>query len=398
MAELPTPDELTRIAQAAVRTTIDPDGTGAVNLRPGSRHDILVSVTTAVGSRLAGYVSDRVSSMRLSTATGEDLDVLARDLFTESRKPANAATGKIRLIRADATESTYIPRGTRFAVPAQGSTAAVVFESTEDMQTDAALVVIPVRCTETGPRGNIRTPKAVKAILDPLPDPTWQLDPIYGPTGSFSFLGDPTSVFAGGTNRESDQDLRARLVRISIDDPRQRATERAVLAATLRVAGVVHATVIEPLDGTILVFAGDENFLLSEVMRLAIDAALRAWRAVGVPSIVRPYQAQVVPITGTIHMARSVSRYDAAAIKLAATNAVKHYFASGRSRPDEYFVNAIENAMFSAHDEVQNVVLSAPAIDVIRPVDTAVSATSSLPRYRVEDASIAISIAGPLTT
>jgi uncharacterized phage protein gp47/JayE len=390
VADLPTPAELAAAAQAAFRARLDPNGTGAVNLRPGSRHDLFVSVVTAVAARLSAYAVDRVTALRRSTATGTDLDDLARDLFSVTRKAANAATGRVRLVRAG-TAATSVPKGTRFAVPAEGSTPAVVFEASEDVASSGTTAVVPVACAEVGTRGNIAGPSAVTAVLDPLPDSTWSLDPTYT-TGV-----DSAAAFAGGAEAETDDELRDRLEQIAINDPRERATERAVLAATLAVPGVRYATVVEPFDGTLVVYAGDEAFALSDAMRQAIELELRGWRALGVPALARAYSAQTVTVTGTIYMARALSEYDAAAVKAAAVQAVKDYFATGRPQPDEYFVNAIEAACFGAHDEVQNVVLSAPLADVRRRPDADYGAVAALERYRVTDESITLSVAGPLT-
>jgi uncharacterized phage protein gp47/JayE len=391
MADLPTSSELAEIGRAAFRAALDPGGTGAVNLRPGSRNDVAISALTGIGNRLGAYVADRVSAARRSSATGEDLDAHARDLYGETRKSASASTGKVRLTRPGTT-ATAIPKGSRFAVPAEGSTPAVIFEASEDVSSSATTAVVPVRCTETGPRGNITGPQAVAAILDPLPDTTWTLDATY------TTAGDPTATFGGGAADETDDELRQRLDQISIDDPRERATRSAVLAGALRVPGVRYATIVEPLDGTGIVYAGDAAFALTDAMRKAIDTELLDWRALGVPALIRGYNAQTVTVTGTIYMARALANYDLAAIKAAATSAVKRYFDTGRPSPDEYFVNAIEAALFSAHDEIQNVALASPLANALRPADTGYGAITALNRYRVTDASISIAIAAPQTT
>jgi uncharacterized phage protein gp47/JayE len=114
------------------RAALDPGGTGAVNLAPGSRNDVAVSALNALTTRVTGYVADRVAAGRVHSATGEDLDILAQDFYQETRKPARTATGMIQLTRTG-TGATTIPLGTRFAVPASSTAAAIVFQASQDV-------------------------------------------------------------------------------------------------------------------------------------------------------------------------------------------------------------------------------------------------------------------------
>lgn len=390
MPDLPTSNELAEIARSIIRTKLDPAGTGAVDLRPGSRNDAAVSLQTGQGARLSAYVADRISAGFTSQATDDDLDVRGEDLYKEPRKQPSFATGKVRLVRAGSSATT-IPKGTRVAVPAAGTQAAVVFAATSDVASSTTTAIVPVTCVETGPRGNITGPQAVTAILDPLPDTTWALDATY------TVGVDPNAAFGGGANRENDDEYKQRLDQLAIDDPRVRAVYRALLRAALRATGVRYVTLVEPLDGTVVVFAGDDAFVLTEAMRASIDSIMLDWRAYGMPVLVRPYAVQTVTVTATVHMARALANYDQAAIKSAAINAVKKYFLTARPTPDEYFKNAIEAAMLSAHDEAQDVVMTSPNADVLRPTDAGYGAITALNRYRVTDASLNISIAGPRT-
>lgn len=387
MAELPSADELTRVGQAALRTALDPEGRGTVDLRAGSRLDALVGLGAALGTRLSAYAADRVGAARLESATGEDLDELARDIWTEARKAAAFATGQRRFTRGAGLPATTLPKGTRVAMPATATAAAVVFEVTETLAVGAneTTVDAPLRAVESGPAGNLTDPSLVSRILDPLPTTS--------PASTWTLASTPGAVFGGGADVESDEALKYRLGQYDPVAARVRGTRDAVLAGALRVPGVRWVTAVE-LNGSIALFVGDEGFALPAALKSAVETELLNWRCYGVPVGVFPFTVTTVNVVATLHLARALANYDLAAVRAAAVAAVKLYF-DARPHPDEYFVNAIEAALFRAHDEVQQVVLSAPGTNALRPGDYDV-ATSAV-RFVVSDASIRLTLAAPLT-
>jgi uncharacterized phage protein gp47/JayE len=397
MADLPRPDEFARIAQGVYRTALDPGGTGAVNLRSGSRNDALVSLFTALSIRLAAYAADRASGAHLSSAEDEDLDVLGRDLFQEERKEAIGAVGTVYLKRTGVS-ATSIPKGSRVGVPAAPGQPAVQFQATDEVTAfvvDGPLVKarIAVQAVQPGIIGNV-TLAAITAILDPLPDTGWSL---YVPSGGDVIVDGAVDVIGGGAEREDNDTYRARLRQLATDASRQRGTRAAILKGALRVAGVGFATVVEPQDGTVVVYVGDAAFALPSALKSAVETELLDWRAFGVPALVRRYNAVDVTITGTLYMARAIANYDRGALKAAAIARVLEYF-DNRPNPDEYFVNRIESAILRAHDEAQDVVLTLPAASVLRPLDSGYGAITALNRYRLTSANINLTIAGPRTT
>jgi hypothetical protein len=391
MADLPTPDGLARAAQASLRTALDPEGRGLVDLRAGSRLDAFVGLGAAVGTRVAAYAADRAAGSRLATSTGEDLEQLARDFFSEARKVAAAATGTRRFTRTGGTGATSIPRGTRVGVPATPTQPAVVFEAVETVAVGAgvASVDVALRCVETGTGGNLADPALVTAILDPLP--------AISPPSSWSLADAPGAVFGGGAAAESDDEMKYRLGQYDPVAARVRGTRDAVLAGASRVPGVRWVTLVEPGDGTIAAFVGDASFALPVALRTAVDAELLGWRCFGVPVALRGYAVSTVAVTATIYMARRLAEYDLEALRAAGVARVKAYF-DARPYPDEYFVNAIEAALFRADDEVQQVVLAAPTVNVLRPADAGYGALGTAPRYVVSDASLRLTFAERLST
>jgi uncharacterized phage protein gp47/JayE len=385
VSDLPTPAEVVTAAKVAFRGAVDPDGTGAVDLAAGSRNDLAISTVSAVGNRLSLYAADRVTASRIASASGDDLDVLAADLFGLTRKPDVAATGFLRFTRAGSV-ATVFPAGSRFGVPATSTQPAIVFQVAQDTPAVGTSAVVPVVCAQTGVVGNIAGPAAVTGILDVLPDPTWQLDP--------SFV--PPTPFGGGADAETDALFRARLQLTTPQAARQRGTKAAILTGGLNVPGVAFATPIEVQDGTVRLYAGDAGFNLPSTLALAIATELLDWRCFGVPVPVLPYAVQTVAVQATVYMARPLANYSAQALVTAAVNAVVAYF-EGRPQPDEYYTEAIIAAIYRAHPEVQHVVLAAPAASVVRPADTGYGVVTALNRYRVDPSSITLSFQPPNT-
>lgn len=387
MSQLPTPAELATVAKGAYRSAIDPGGTGAVDLQPGSRNDVALSVAAAMSHRVSLYAADRVTASRLASASGEDLDVLARDWYGVTRKAGNAATGYLRLVRGT-TGVTVIPAGSRLGVPATASQRAITFVVSRDVSVASAdaLAVVPVTCSEAGVAGNIVGPAAVTSILDVLPDTGWSLDP--------SYL--PDTPFGGGSDDEQDDELRARLRLTTPQAAKQRGTREAILTGALNVPGVAYATPVEPQDGTVRLYAGDASFNLTDVAALAIQTELLAWRSMGVPVVVLPYAVTDVQVTAAIYMARPLSNYNVGQLVADATAAVTEYFET-RPQPDEYYTEAVIAAIFRAHAEVQHVVLTYPSASVTRPADTGYGVVSSLNRYRVRASTIALTVNPPNT-
>lgn len=395
MAELPTPDELRKEIEGSLRTSLDPNGTGAVNLRAGSDNAAYVSVVTLLGGRLIAYSANRVAARSPFDATGDDLEDIGRDLFEIKKKGAQRSTGRLYLQRTGIL-ATSIPLGQRFLVPADENETAVTFEATETVPVGAGELKakVRVRCTVEGEVGNVALAR-VTNIPDQMADTTWSL---FVPIGGDAILDGLTSpeVIGGGRESETDSEFQTRVLQRSLDDSRQRGTARAVLAGAMTVASVAFATAIEPRDGTILLFVGDRNYGLSVEMQLAVETALEEYRCLGIPVIVRPYSVQLVPVRAVVYMSRPLVNYDRGTITNAIIKSVKDYFSADRAHPDEYYLNAIEGAMFKANTEIQQVSLSVPSANQQRPTDVGYSALLQLNRYVADESNIFITLADPL--
>lgn len=396
MADLPTPADLVAEGQRSLRADLDPAGTGAVDLSAGSDLDTFLSAATAMMTPVLGHVADRVAARTLSSTTGSDLDEIAQDDFQDSRKNPAAARGFVYLIRPSGT-STTIPKGSRFAVPAAPAAAPVYFGADSDIGTSATKVAIPVTCTEQGAKGNVTVANITK-IVDSLPDTTWALFTPSGGTPGPAGETAPAPI-GGGADRETDDQLRARLQAVPSDASRQRGTLAAILFGTLRVPGVADAVAIEPSDGSVVVYAGDANYQLPNALKAAIDAELVSWRGYGVPVFVRPFLLQVVQVTASIYMQQAVTAYDTTSLQAAALAAVLAYFSPGRVHPDEYIRALLGAKMAKAIgvDDVQNIVFSAPGSDQTRSASSVYGGVPSLTRYVTDTSHVQLTLLGPAT-
>ncbi len=404
--EIPTPAELAALAQQKLRSVLDPGGTGAVDLSPGSRNDNAISVNTALYTRVAQYAADRLTARSLSTATGDDLDVLVADIYQDSRKIANSATGTVYIYRPNSgtAPATVIPAGSRFAVPATATQPGVQFFATVDVPVPyqggnfQSPVPVNITCTASDTTGNVSV-SLITQIVDALPDSTWLIADASGNPGVVLFC-------AGGAEAEDDDTFRARIQRSAFDDSKKRGTLKAIQTGTLQVPGVSSATPVEPGDGTILVFCGDNSYNLSSAMQTAVQANLEDWRAFGVPAIVRPYTSSTVTINATVCMQRALQNYSQQAIITQALANIQTYF-TNRQRPDEFFGSALTAAMSAAHPEVQQVIINSISVSagptpdgtnsVRRVSDAVYGSVLTMVRYIVTSTSLQINLSPPLT-
>lgn len=386
---IPTITDLAERAEQELRLSLDPLGEGDVDLHDGSRATALVSMQVGLASRVTRYAADRVAATRISTAEGDDLDEAAADEFGETgrRKEAIEATGSVRLSRGGGRPATTIPQGSRFAVPAAGTSPAVVFAArrTVAVLANETTVDVPLVAVEAGTSGNITDPATLSQILDVLPDTTWT---VAAPPGG--------TVFGGGDDRELDDDYRARLSVAGTDEARTRGTAAAILLGALSVPGVRYAQAIEPLNGTVALYVGDPAHALPSALRDAVASSLRAWRCLGVPVDIRPFTVVDVPVTAFVYMTRALTAYDIEALRVAAIAAVQTYF-DNRVNADEYFQDMIAAAIASVHPEVQHVSVTNPGTSEIRPADTAYASLLTINRYRVRPESIRVTFSNPLT-
>lgn len=407
MADPATAQELIDAGKAVLRTELDPEGTGAVNLTDGSDLTLLLSVGGAMANRNRAHLADRAQARYRTSATGNDLRQIARDLWQTDKKPEAFSTVIVYLKRFIAS-STHIPAGSRFTVVASATQQAVTFSADADVATAALSVAVPCTCLQAGEIGNVDYDLITK-VADDLPDTAWQ---IFSPDGvSYDSLLAGTlqapEDAAGGANEETDDELQQRLARLPSDASRRPGMKDGILFGILEVPGVRYCTLVEPADGTILAFIGDAQYGLNQALSDKVSDNLDSgtystsgapgYRGYGLPVHVRPFTTTRVIVTATIYMNQETHNYDLGTLR---SNAIANggtYFAD-RPFADEYRQNAIESALLACDDDTQDVSLTLSPTQKLRSASSSYSSQTSIVRYFVDEQSWFLSFSGPQST
>lgn len=395
---IPTIQETAEICEEALVGALDSQGTGIVDTEAGSDNAALVSMFSQGVARVAQYAADRVAARDIDTATDTDVDDILRDRWKgEKRKPEAAAVGTLYLQRTG-TAATSIPIGAKFGAKATDTQDAVSYGANATLPVAAGVlkVAVPVTCTVTGDVGNTKLVN-VTDVLEPLPDATWTL---YVPAPGDPALNGAAApdVIGGGTAAETDAEAKARVKQFSPDATP--GTKDGLTKGALGVSGIKFVDVIEPFDGTMIVYAGDQNYNLPAALKALLVTALEKWRSGGCPVSIRSYSVVTVVTQLDIYMSKPLSNFDQIGIRTTAVSLVKGYFGN-RLRSDEYFIAGIGGAGYKASDDgdVQDVVVTTtPSGDQRRPADSGYGVVTSLTRYVVDDTSITVFLHDPLTS
>lgn len=161
-----------------------------------------------------------------------------------SRRPATAASGNLQVT---VNAGTTIPIGSQFSTASTDAQPSVVYSSTEPaFSADGGTLTIPVVCLQTGPIGNVIENTVI-----------FKVSQISGITA----VTNPEPM-TGGTDVESDDDLRERV--IEIDQSRNVSYVGSVADYrrwALEVPGVGSVTVIPASDtsGLVTIVVTDSN-------------------------------------------------------------------------------------------------------------------------------------------
>ncbi|MFI5529918.1 baseplate J/gp47 family protein [Kitasatospora sp. NPDC051853] len=219
-------------ARGRARAAFGPD----VDLTDTSALMKVLQVTAAEDARLWRRLEDLYYAGFLSTAVGDDLDLLGEDLGVP--RPHLFATGRVTLtVRDPLPDRVYVlPEGTVLVTAAP----VTAFHTTATVRLSAAAdtVTVGARAFVAGPDGDV-TAHRITAV-----DPDYQAHHlnVSPPT---SFAVDHQQAFTGGAGREDDETYRGRLLGRS----RTMWTPAAVREAVLSVPGVVDVLLSDPLGG-----------------------------------------------------------------------------------------------------------------------------------------------------
>lgn len=220
-------DEARDRAKAAFGADVDLTGTSALMK--------VLQVTAAEDARLWRRLEDLYYAGFLSTAVGDDLDLLGEDLGV--RRPYLTSAGEVTLtVRDPLPERVYVlPEGTVLVTAAP----VTAFHTTATVRLSAAsdTATVGARAFVAGPDGDA----AARRIVAIDPDYQAHYLNVAPPT---TFTVGPRG-FTGGSGQEDDETYRSRLLGRS----RTMWTPAAVREAVLSVPGVVDVLLSDPLGG-----------------------------------------------------------------------------------------------------------------------------------------------------
>ncbi|MCP2341335.1 baseplate J/gp47 family protein [Actinomadura rupiterrae] len=196
----------------------------------------ILEVTAAEDGELWKRMEDLYYGNFVSTAIGDDLDLLGEDVGLLRRNLASTGTVRFTLAGAAPGRTYTVPEGailvTAAPVRAFVTTALVALDAAHTTATVGAEAVVP------GPGGDV----AASAIVD--------VDAAYRATflsdfGAAKLTVANPAAFSGGTGVEADDSYRARLAGLA----RNLWTVESVAQAALNVTGVLDVVVSDPRGG-----------------------------------------------------------------------------------------------------------------------------------------------------
>ncbi len=319
--------------------------TTLTNFNVGSRiRSLLEAVALAIEE--VWFFADRTyHSLFVVTATGEDLDLRARELGI-TRKPAQKATG---FVRFTGQQGTMIPQGTVVSTDPNAS-EVVEFVTTQDATIGASGTVdVPIEARVAGLQGNVEDNK-----ITYLPSPITGVDAVTNPTAT-----------SGGLDEETDEDLRKRCV-LKWWSTSYGATENAIRSWALEVPGVADARVIPAWQGPgtvkVLVWSRDADGNLvpaSNDTVAQVQALMDARRPITTRITVEQPTGQVVDVKVAIEVATG---YDFNTVADAVEQAIRNLLST--LNPDGTLRVAKILAVTMGVSGVENASVQAPSRDL----------------------------------
>lgn len=263
-------------------TRIDPE---QVNV-DGSDVNIIVASSSQIGFALVLQLAQRVNSLLLDGAIGEDLDRYAFDRYQLTRKGASAAVGTVRFFRTAVTAGAgSVPIGTRLQTLTGVeyiTTTQATFGATDFDATASVRAVEAGKVTQVG-ANQIRRIASPAALFDP------------------SLQVNNDAAMAGGEDAEDDDTFRER-IRDFFSTVRRGTLSAIEFGATV-VAGVVSAQAIEALDPNtgnparvVNLYIADGSGVASAALGAQVRASLEDFRAAGITVLTSTSLPQIVEI------------------------------------------------------------------------------------------------------
>jgi len=253
----------------------------------GSDVNTVLNSSAAMGEEVVRYLQVSLNELALATSRGEALDRWVYDRYQLTRKEATNAVVTLSLQRSDGTIGFTIPEGSRF-----GTEDGVVFAIVNDVAFGAGVLgplTVLATAERTGPEGNVSEGTITQVL-------TAQADSSLAVTN--------LQVAAGGNERETDDELRAR-ARDFFVTPR-RGTREAIEFGATEVGRVDQASAEEVFQEStglpgyrVLLNISDPDGQSNAALGDEVARSLDEYRALGVPVSVVPAVPQFVNIAAS---------------------------------------------------------------------------------------------------
>lgn len=383
MADLPNRQQLF----SAGRLYIKQQGLINPNLRitpaiadvQGSDVNIVLGESSLMGEQLSAGWAKCMKQLFIQTATGAGLDKVVYDHTQQIRKPANAATVDLQLVRPNFTAGG----GTVLANSKITTPSGSIFYLQTDVPFGATDLVKPGAgyAAVVGPTQNV-----------PASTLTQWLDQPFDPSITVT---NPAPA-AGGTAAESDAQFRARALAFFL------SVRRGILAAIQACAingdptnpgnvlanpinGVSIASAYEIVNpgnslpaGAVQLIIGDDNGNASSAMIQSVVNALLGFRAAGIPVFVSGGQVVFEPVIYSPDFQTGIDTVKASSQIAAVAVAMSQFNQPGQK--------LLRSTLIGAAKTVPGVIM--PDSGLVAPVSDVVPATNqTIIRVRTQDVS-----------
>jgi uncharacterized phage protein gp47/JayE len=329
----------------------------------GDVTDAILVACATMGSAVIAYAAARFRACFLDGATGADLTQLAHDRGVD-RYEGSFAVGTVTFSRVSTGAGAgIIPAGTKVASRADATGQFSIFTTDIDCSFGALDLTKQVTCTCTkiGPQGNVSggdgttNSGPVNRILDNIFD-------------SIITVNNPgiNDRFAGGTDEETDEDLRDRVRGFFLTQAR--GTIAALIFGAKTVTGVARVSVRVDDAGVVTMYVADAdgngNQAMADAVKLAIDGTdtVSGWRDAA--DVV--YVTYGVIYTQNVNLTLTVrTGVDVTALTTRVSQAVISRV--GRLNPGEtLYLDMIRAAAREVDkDNILNVVVNVPVVDLV---------------------------------
>lgn len=304
----------------------------------GSVLNSILDAPSAEMEQLWNALITAFSAAYVATATGEDLDNKAAD-FGLIRKTATSAIGYVTFGRSSSYNQDFtIPIGTIVQTTSTTTTPALQFQTTAEAILPAGQLnvsSVPITSALSGAAYNITA-----NMITQMSTPPAGIETVANPTAT-----------AGGTNNESDDDLKTRIPLYL--SSLARGTRDSLEAAALSVNGVASVSIFEDFyddpitPGYVEVYVADSSGNATDAMIAAVQTQVDAYRAVAVTVMVKKPIALNINVKCWITVA---SGYSTSTVSANVATAITDFFSRLKLGDEVY-----RSELIAAISEVQGV-------------------------------------------